>query len=209
MSESPRPSLTRRRLASIVVRGARSSHQPAESRDHTGWGPFMTEPAGYVRQAAALPLRQGKVCIITSSNGKRWIIPKGLIDPGHTAGEAALQEAWEEAARQLSLRKARPAPSRHRLSAARHRGGQRLARAQPSAARMGEPGRGPGAHRGYRPRRRAAADLRQGRRLSGALNATRPLRPSCRAIPCCRRSSGSGRSGPTPACRRPGSSICH
>jgi 8-oxo-dGTP pyrophosphatase MutT (NUDIX family) len=57
----------------------------------------MTEPAGYVRQAAALPLRQGKVCIITSSNGKRWIIPKGLIDPGHTAGEAALQEAWEEA----------------------------------------------------------------------------------------------------------------
>ncbi len=57
----------------------------------------MAELAGYVRQAAALPLRQGKICLITSSNGKRWIIPKGLIDPGATAGEAALQEAWEEA----------------------------------------------------------------------------------------------------------------
>lgn len=57
----------------------------------------MSEPTDYVRQAAALPVRQGSICLITSSNGKRWIIPKGLIDPGHTAGEAALQEAWEEA----------------------------------------------------------------------------------------------------------------
>jgi 8-oxo-dGTP pyrophosphatase MutT (NUDIX family) len=57
----------------------------------------MADTPGYVRQAAALPVRFGKVCLITSSNGKRWILPKGLIDPGHTAGEAALQEAWEEA----------------------------------------------------------------------------------------------------------------
>jgi len=35
--------------------------------------------------------------MVTSTNGRRWIIPKGMIDPGHTAGEAALQEAWEEA----------------------------------------------------------------------------------------------------------------
>jgi 8-oxo-dGTP pyrophosphatase MutT (NUDIX family) len=34
---------------------------------------------------------------VTSSNGKRWVIPKGLIEPGQTAGESALQEAWEEA----------------------------------------------------------------------------------------------------------------
>ena len=34
---------------------------------------------------------------ITSRNGKRWVIPKGWIDPGQTAGETALQEAWEEA----------------------------------------------------------------------------------------------------------------
>jgi 8-oxo-dGTP pyrophosphatase MutT (NUDIX family) len=50
-----------------------------------------------IRQAAALPLRGSRACIITSSNGKRWVIPKGLIEPGQSAGETALQEAWEEA----------------------------------------------------------------------------------------------------------------
>jgi 8-oxo-dGTP pyrophosphatase MutT (NUDIX family) len=51
----------------------------------------------FIRQAGAIPVRDGAVCLVTSSNGKRWVIPKGLIDPGHTAGEAAVQEAWEEA----------------------------------------------------------------------------------------------------------------
>jgi 8-oxo-dGTP pyrophosphatase MutT (NUDIX family) len=50
-----------------------------------------------IRQAAALPLRRGRVCLITSRNGKRWVIPKGWIEPGQTCGETALQEAWEEA----------------------------------------------------------------------------------------------------------------
>jgi 8-oxo-dGTP pyrophosphatase MutT (NUDIX family) len=50
-----------------------------------------------IRQAAALPLRRGRICLITSHNGKRWVIPKGWIEPGQTAGETALQEAWEEA----------------------------------------------------------------------------------------------------------------
>src|SRR5438045_2141993 len=57
----------------------------------------MAQPEMYVRQAAALPLRKGRVCLVSSSNGKRWVIPKGLIEPGQTAGETALQEAWEEA----------------------------------------------------------------------------------------------------------------
>jgi 8-oxo-dGTP pyrophosphatase MutT (NUDIX family) len=57
----------------------------------------MAETSDFVRQAAALPVRGKQVCLVTSSNGKRWVIPKGLIDPGHTAGEAALKEAWEEA----------------------------------------------------------------------------------------------------------------
>ena len=57
----------------------------------------MLTPDGCIKQAAALPLRRGRVCLITSRNGKRWIIPKGWIDPGQTAGETALQEAWEEA----------------------------------------------------------------------------------------------------------------
>jgi 8-oxo-dGTP pyrophosphatase MutT (NUDIX family) len=37
------------------------------------------------------------VCLVTSSSGRRWVLPKGQIDPGHTACEAALVEAWEEA----------------------------------------------------------------------------------------------------------------
>ncbi len=57
----------------------------------------MPIPAETIRQAAALPLRRGRICLITSRNGKRWVIPKGWIDPGQTAGETALQESWEEA----------------------------------------------------------------------------------------------------------------
>jgi len=57
----------------------------------------MANGATFTRQAAALPVRNRRVCLVTSSNGKRWVIPKGLIDLGHTAGETALKEAWEEA----------------------------------------------------------------------------------------------------------------
>ena len=65
----------------------------------------MEGSAGFVRQAAAIPVKGKQVCLVTSSNGKRWVIPKGLIDPGHTAGEAALQEAWEEAGLAGTLRR--------------------------------------------------------------------------------------------------------
>lgn len=51
----------------------------------------------WARQAAVIPVRDGRVCLVTSSSGRRWVVPKGQIDPGHTAGEAALVEAWEEA----------------------------------------------------------------------------------------------------------------
>ncbi len=51
----------------------------------------------WVRQAAAVPVRNGHVCLVSSSGGRRWVVPKGQIDPGHTPGEAALVEAWEEA----------------------------------------------------------------------------------------------------------------
>ncbi len=50
-----------------------------------------------IRQAAVIPLMGGKLCLVTSSSGKRWVIPKGRMEPGKTAGEIALQEAWEEA----------------------------------------------------------------------------------------------------------------
>jgi 8-oxo-dGTP pyrophosphatase MutT (NUDIX family) len=50
-----------------------------------------------VRQAGAIPTRNGRVCLVTSRSGLRWVIPKGMIDPGHTAATAAVAEAWEEA----------------------------------------------------------------------------------------------------------------
>jgi 8-oxo-dGTP pyrophosphatase MutT (NUDIX family) len=48
-------------------------------------------------QSAAIPILNGRVCMVTSRSGRRWVFPKGLIDPGHTPAEAALLEAWEEA----------------------------------------------------------------------------------------------------------------
>jgi 8-oxo-dGTP pyrophosphatase MutT (NUDIX family) len=64
----------------------------------------MFPESGFILQAGAVPVRDGQVCLVTSSNGKRWVIPKGIIDPGHTAREAALQEAWEEAGLAGTLR---------------------------------------------------------------------------------------------------------
>ncbi len=57
----------------------------------------MPNGTEYIRQAAAIPIQGGRICLITSSNGKRWVIPKGLIEVDQSAGQTALQEAWEEA----------------------------------------------------------------------------------------------------------------
>lgn len=57
----------------------------------------MASAPSHFRQAAVVAVKGAKICLVTSSNGKRWVVPKGLIDPGHTAGETALIEAWEEA----------------------------------------------------------------------------------------------------------------
>ncbi len=54
-------------------------------------------PSDFIRQAAAIPVKSGRICLITNSSGKRWIIPKGMIETGHTPGETALRETWEEA----------------------------------------------------------------------------------------------------------------
>lgn len=50
-----------------------------------------------VPQAAVLPVRDGRVCVVTSRNGGRWVLPKGRIEVRQTAPQAALTEAWEEA----------------------------------------------------------------------------------------------------------------
>src|SRR5215467_13637400 len=57
----------------------------------------MASSPGCIHQAAAIPVRAGRVGLVTSSSGKRWVIPKGCMEPGKTAGEVALLEAWEEA----------------------------------------------------------------------------------------------------------------
>jgi 8-oxo-dGTP pyrophosphatase MutT (NUDIX family) len=57
----------------------------------------MPISSGLIRQAAAIPLMGGQICLVTSRSGRRWVIPKGNLEPGMTAGEIALQEAWEEA----------------------------------------------------------------------------------------------------------------
>lgn len=57
----------------------------------------MPAVPGQLRQAAAVPCRNGQVCLVTSRSGKRWVVPKGNIELGKSAGEIALQEAWEEA----------------------------------------------------------------------------------------------------------------
>jgi 8-oxo-dGTP pyrophosphatase MutT (NUDIX family) len=57
----------------------------------------MPTTSEWLRQAAAIPVRGKKICLVTSSNGKRWVVPKGLIETSNSAAETALVEAWEEA----------------------------------------------------------------------------------------------------------------
>lgn len=55
----------------------------------------------FLEQAGVIPYRlvgSGlEVLLITSRSSGDWIVPKGMVDPGFTPEEAALQEAWEEA----------------------------------------------------------------------------------------------------------------
>jgi phosphohistidine phosphatase len=54
-----------------------------------------------IAQACAVPFRlRGNdlsFCLITTLKKKRWIFPKGIVDPGETREETALKEALEEA----------------------------------------------------------------------------------------------------------------
>lgn len=57
----------------------------------------MPSQSGLIRQAAVVPMRNGQVCLVSSRSGKRWVVPKGCMEIGKSAGEVALDEAWEEA----------------------------------------------------------------------------------------------------------------
>ena len=58
-------------------------------------------PAEMYNQSAVIPFRVEngtlEIALITSASGRRWVIPKGVIDPGETAAESAEREAMEEA----------------------------------------------------------------------------------------------------------------
>ena len=61
-------------------------------------GERMDDPP---QQAGAIPYRRSRgqlqFCLITSMGDSEWIFPKGIIDPGDSAVQTAIQEAVEEA----------------------------------------------------------------------------------------------------------------
>jgi phosphohistidine phosphatase len=62
----------------------------------------MANRSGRPQQAAAIAFRRtgdtAQLCLIRRKDTqKRWGIPKGVIDPGDTPAETAVNEAWEEA----------------------------------------------------------------------------------------------------------------
>lgn len=63
--------------------------------------PKKSAPAWYYEQSAVIPFRRKhrgiEILLITSRGKKRWIFPKGVIEPGLTARRSALKEAREEA----------------------------------------------------------------------------------------------------------------
>jgi 8-oxo-dGTP pyrophosphatase MutT (NUDIX family) len=56
---------------------------------------------GFCRQSGVIPYRVRKgeleILLITSRRERRWIIPKGIIEPDYSARNSAAKEALEEA----------------------------------------------------------------------------------------------------------------
>ena len=59
------------------------------------------KPPLFIQQSAVIPYRildgEIEIMVITSSTGKRWVIPKGLVESDMTPQDSAAKEAWEEA----------------------------------------------------------------------------------------------------------------
>lgn len=62
---------------------------------------MKTRPWWFYNQSGVIPYRvvgdHIEVMLITSRRRSRWIIPKGVVDPGNTPAESACREAYEEA----------------------------------------------------------------------------------------------------------------
>jgi 8-oxo-dGTP pyrophosphatase MutT (NUDIX family) len=58
-------------------------------------------PKHFYSQSGVIPLSREtgapRIMLISSRSGKRWVIPKGVVDPGLSPLESAVKEAWEEA----------------------------------------------------------------------------------------------------------------
>ncbi len=62
---------------------------------------MRSQPDYYYIQSAVVPyrIRDGKIeiLLITSRRRKRWVVPKGIVEPDLSPSESAAREAWEEA----------------------------------------------------------------------------------------------------------------
>ncbi len=62
---------------------------------------MRNQPDYYYTQSAVVPyrVRDGmiEILLITSRRRKRWIVPKGIVEPDLSPSESAVREAWEEA----------------------------------------------------------------------------------------------------------------
>ena len=52
----------------------------------------MPSSPSVIRQAGVIAVSDGRICVLSSRSGKRWVVPKGCLEPGKTAAEIALQE---------------------------------------------------------------------------------------------------------------------
>lgn len=54
-----------------------------------------------ISQSAVIAYRKGKkgleVLLVTSRDTRRWVLPKGGVEPGLSPAQSAAKEAWEEA----------------------------------------------------------------------------------------------------------------
>lgn len=59
------------------------------------------KPASWYRQSGVIPVRfkegEPQVLLVTSNKGKRWVIPKGIVETDLSPAKSAAKEAWEEA----------------------------------------------------------------------------------------------------------------
>ncbi len=62
---------------------------------------MQEQPDYFYAQSAVIPVRRRgeslQILLITSRRGRRWIVPKGIIEPDLSPADSAAKEALEEA----------------------------------------------------------------------------------------------------------------